>query len=873
MIQNRQNIQRIFPATEHRNCVHALFEAQVERTPGAVALSGRGWTMTYGELNEQANRLAHHLRSLGVGMETVVGLMLPRSREAMVGMLAILKSGGAYLPLDPSYPAERLSFLVTDSGAQLVLSLKGGLPEDLHLPAPFLLLDEAVEQLARSSSENPPPVATDSSLAYMIYTSGSTGTPKGVQIEHAGIGNLVLGQTCFTFGPQEVHLMLSSLAFDFSTLELWGALLNGSRLAVYEPAHLSLPELGRTIREQGVTTLMITPGVLNHLVSECLPDLAGLRRVLTGGDVAAAKTVQLLLESVPGCEFVNLYGPIENTVLTTAYIVRGPEGLEVNIPIGRAIHGTEAYVMTDEGVRARAGEVGELWLGGLGLARGYANRPELTATQFVPHPFDPRPDARLYRTGDLARERPDGNLEFLGRRDYQVKIRGHRIELPEIERALAEHPDVQEAVVLALPQGVHQEKRLVAFVEVVPSARQRAEEMLVSDLRSALGQRLPGYMVPSLMVHVEAFPLGPTGKIDRHALSAWPLPSHPGGTHPAPDLALSATEARLSQLWADVLGIAATGTDPDPQADFFALGGTSLQAALLLSRVSTLFGADLAPGVLFERPTLRGLAALIEERGSGIALLAEEGLVCLRRPSARNAGAAPLIVLGDPYVYRQVLLGLSLDAPIYAIDQAVQDVTEMAASAVALLRRAGIAGPYRLIGFSFEGLVAYELARQLEQHGERVAFVGLIDTATPEIETRLLMPLTAKLALFLRHPAWLRLARRRQYLARELRLSALHLVRPNASVFQQDERYRQSLDATWRYRPASLQAPLTLYSAEAELGDTFDSTLGWGRLTVGGLRVERVPGSHLDLMLSAQGSRRIGALLGTALREEGLHRP
>ncbi len=868
MIQNRQNIRRVLPEPEHRNCVHAFFEAQVEKTPGAVALSGRGWTMTYQELNEQANRLAHHLRSLGVVAETVVGLLLPRSREAMVGMLAILKSGGAYLPLDPSYPNERLRFLVTDSGAQLVLSQSGSLPPELDLPAPLLLLDRAAAQLDQAPTGNPAPVATGSSLAYLIYTSGSTGTPKGVQIEHAGIGNLVLGQTYFTFGPQEVHLMLSSLAFDFSTLELWGALLNGSRLAIYEPAHLSLPELGRTIKEQGVTTLMVTPGVLNHLVTECLPDLAGLSRVLTGGDVAAAKTVQLLLGAVPGCEFVNLYGPTENTVLTTAYTVRGLAALEANVPIGRAIHGTEVFVMTDGGERALPGEVGELWMGGAGLARGYANRPELTAAHFVPHPFDPRPGARLYRSGDLARERPDGNLEFLGRRDYQVKIRGHRIELPEIERVMGEHPEVQEAVVLALPQGQHHEKRLVAFVEVVPSARQPAAGLFTGDLRQYLGARLPGYMVPSLMVHVEAFPLGPTGKVDRHALSAWPLPGHPGGDASASVPTLSATESRLSAVWTEVLGAAATGTHPDPQADFFALGGTSLQAALLLSRVATLFGTDLAPGVLFEQPTLRALAALIDAQCTDTALTTVEGVVCLRRPSARNAGAAPLILIGDPFLYRQVLMGLSLDAPIYAVDQEVRDVTEMADAALARLRRAGIAGPYRLAGFSFDGLVAYELARQLQGQGEQVTFLGLIDTATPEIERLIQMPLVAKLALFLRHPAWLMVPGWRRYLTREVRLSALHLVRPNASVFQQQNgRYQQCVNAAQHYRPGNLDASLTLYSAEAELSGAFDPLLGWGHLTGGQVRVERVRGSHLDLMLSAEGSRRIGALIGAALQE------
>ena len=858
---------------ENTACIHELFEAQVALTPQATALSGRGWSVSYQELNERANRLAHHLRSLGVGPEILVGLLLPRSRDAVIGILAILKSGGAYLPLEPAYPVERLNFLLEDSGARVVLSQESHVPPGLTRQVNLVLLDHEEAALAQASPENPPLLADASTLAYMIYTSGSTGTPKGVLIEHTGVGNLVLGQTYTTFGPQEVHLLLASLAFDFSTLELWGALLHGARLAVYDQPFMSLTELGRTIREEGVSTLMITPGLLSHLVDERLPDLAGLRRVLTGGDVASVKTARAVLGGIAGCEFTNIYGPTENTVLTTAYTLHSSEQLENVIPIGRAIHGTETHVVNDEGQQVARGEVGELWLGGLGLARGYANRTELTAQRFVPHPFSARPGARLYHTGDLVREREDGQLEFLGRRDFQVKVRGHRIELPEIERALREHRGVQEAVVLALTQGVDQEKRLVAFVQTTPAQTTSAQTAAAGatshlapcgeDLRVYLGHRLPAYMVPSVLVLLEALPLSPTGKVDRNALKTWPLPSGPGQGDMAP---MSAPETQMGQLWTEVLGVR-----PGPHDDFFALGGTSLLAALLLSRVATLMGCELSPSIFFERPTVRSLCAFIGDRQTGSETqAATDGLVRLSRgggpaASSPDSSHSPLVLIGDPYLYRLLLPHLGPGETVYAVHQEIQAVSEMAVSVREALRKAQIRGPFRLCGFSYEGLVAYELARLLRAEGEQVSFLGLIDTATPDVERQTLKPFRSRIWLYLNNLGWLIHADRRGLMFSK----AAHSLKRRFRLIKKpetDPNFELRRALLNRYTPQPYSGAVLLFRASAEVSHLYDPLLGWGALTGGQIEVVDIRGGHLDLLCSEQGSRQVGSALAAHLR-------
>src|SRR6185369_11982102 len=406
--------------------IQELFEAQVKAAPEAPALVEGETVWSYGELNARANRLAHHLRRLGVGPEVRVGVCLERSAELIATLLGILKAGGAYVPLDPSYPAERLRFLRHDSGVRLLVSREVLAAELGAGEIPILCWDRDGGVLARQSAENPAPSGGAGNLAYVMYTSGSTGLPKGVAVAHRSVVRLVRETDYVRFGPGEIFLHLAPASFDASTFEIWGALLNGARLAVLPGRVPSLDELGAALGRHGVTTLWLTAGLFHQMVDERLPALAGVRQLLAGGDVLSPAHVRRVLAELPGCTLINGYGPTENTTFTcchAAIILREPGEAGDTVPIGRPIANTRAYLVDRALQPVPVGVPGELFAGGDGLARGYLGRPGLTAERFVPDPFAAEtgePGGRLYRTGDLARRRADGDIEFLGRIDQQV---------------------------------------------------------------------------------------------------------------------------------------------------------------------------------------------------------------------------------------------------------------------------------------------------------------------------------------------------------------------------------------------------------------------------------------------------------------------
>ena len=455
-----------------------LFEQVVERAPDAIAVVFDGVQLSYGELNARANQLAHYLRDQGVGPDVPVGVCVERSLEMVVGLLGIIKAGGAYVPLDPAYPADRLAFMVEDTDVR-VLVTQG------HVSAPaarsVVCLDRDWAAIARHSPENPPPMAGPTDLAYLIYTSGSTGRPKAVAVPQRAIVRLVKSTDYAEFGPDEVMLQFAPLAFDASTFEIWGALLNGGRLVVLPPQLPSLEELRRAVREHGVTTLWLTAGLFHQMIDEPGEALQGLRQLLAGGDVLSPAHVRQALQKWPGCRLINGYGPTENTTFTCCHRMTSVDDVGTSVPIGRPIANTRVYVLDQAGHPVPVGVAGELYIGGDGLARGYWRRPELTAERFVASALDS--DGRLYRTGDLVRWNADGDLEFLGRIDQQVKIRGFRIEPGEIEAVLSEHAAVQHAVVVAREQ-VSGGKRLVAYV-VSPT------DATAAGLHEYVRQRLP----------------------------------------------------------------------------------------------------------------------------------------------------------------------------------------------------------------------------------------------------------------------------------------------------------------------------------------------------------------------------------------------
>jgi amino acid adenylation domain-containing protein len=579
--------------------IPALFEACVEAAPGAVAVESRGDTLTYAELNRRANRLAWHLRELGVGPGDLVGLCVRRSLELVPAILGILKSGAAYAPLDPGYPAERLAWMLEDTGARVLVGpeqLLADLPDTgTSSGAVRVRVDADREAIEARSAANPLPLAGPGDLAYVMYTSGSTGRPKGVAVTHRNVVRMVRETNFARFGPEEVFLQLAPLSFDASTLELWGPLLHGGRLVVFPSPQPSLEELGEVIARHGVTSLWLTAGLFHQMVEGNLEGLRPVRQLLAGGDVLSPAHVRRVLAELPGTTLINGYGPTEGTTFTCCHAMTAESRIEHTVPIGRPIANTRVYVV-DAGFRQLpVGIPGELLLGGDGLAAGYWRRPELTAERFVPDPFG-APGGRLYRTGDQVRWLADGAVEFLGRRDGQVKVRGFRIEPGEIEAALAEHPAVREAAVVAR-EDAQGERRLVAYVAADGDP----------DLRGHLEGKLPAHMVPSAWVFLDALPLTANGKVDRRAL---PAPEAPRAEHGyvAPR---TPSEEAVAAIWREVLGVERVGVHDD----FFLLGGHSLSATRVVSRLRQQLGAELSLAVVFECSTLEALAAAVDEVG------------------------------------------------------------------------------------------------------------------------------------------------------------------------------------------------------------------------------------------------------------------
>jgi amino acid adenylation domain-containing protein len=574
--------------------VAQLFEEQVELTPNALALVFEDEKLTYRELNRRANRVASQLRERGVRKNDLVGISMERCLEMVVGLLAILKAGAAYVPVDPNHPAARLEFMLGDAGVRVVLT-RG--PWDASLP-------ESVEAVHVDGA--PGDAAWDANvisdgglddLAYVMYTSGSTGTPKGVEVPHRAIVRLLFEGGFAQLDRDQVLLQLAPLAFDASTLEIWGALLHGGRCVLFPERVPSAEALGAALRKHEVTTLWLTSSLFNSIIDEAPETLTSVKHVLTGGEALSVPHIRRAVAALPNTLITNGYGPTESTTFTTTHPI--PRELPANaasIPIGRPIGNTQVYVLDRKMQPAPLGVTGELYIGGDGLAKGYLNRPELTRERFVVDPFTT--GARLYRTGDLVRYLPDGTLDFQGRVDHQVKIRGFRIELGEIEACLRSHAGVQDAVVV-MDESAAGQKRLIAY-----AASQKPPSEVTAQLRKLLGEKLPEYMLPSAFVVMAKLPMTASGKINRREL-------------PPPDITTDTTgytaprypaEELIAGIWTEVLKRPSVGIHDD----FFQAGGHSLLAAQVISRIRKIFGVELPLRSIFESPTVAALAGRVD---------------------------------------------------------------------------------------------------------------------------------------------------------------------------------------------------------------------------------------------------------------------
>ena len=862
------------------------FEARVAEHPKRVAAifakeeGGGADTLTYGELNRRANQVAHELIERGVGPDVLVGLSTERTLPMLVGLLGILKAGGAYVPLDAGYPQERLRFMIEDAELSIVLvqaSLRDRLPEDSGTV--MVLEGDAFDE---RSTENPEPRAGIRNLAYVMFTSGSTGRPKGVCVEHRSVLRLVSDPNFCTLGPDEVLLHFAPIAFDASTLEVWGALLRGGRMVVYPPTEPSLEDLGRVIREHGVTTAWLTAGLFSLMVEHRLEDLRGLRQLLAGGDVLPVPQVNRVLRELPHVRLVNGYGPTENTTFTCCHQISVGGEIQGSVPIGKPVSDTRVYILDANLEPVPVGVPGDLYAGGHGVARGYLRRPELTQERFVPDPFHPDPDARMYATGDGARWLPDGTIEFLGRRDAQVKVRGFRIELGEIESVLGEHAGVSECVVI-VREDQPGDKRIVAYV--VPDA----EELDSATLRTALKLRLPEYMVPAHFVPLEELPLSPNGKVDKNAL---PSPDPSRDVEADYEVPSNETERKLAMIWQDVLGVERVGIHDN----FFELGGNSLLSTQAMTKIRSAFEIELPLRRLFEDPTVADLARRIGGDAGEIAQRSygETFDRCLI-PLQPRGWKPPLFIIAGAHAHEDdflrfvgsLLPHMPKDQPIYGFkargldgESAPHESAEaMAADYVREMRELQPEGPYLLAGNCVGGIVAFEMALQLRDAGQEVALLALLDTTAPVQEYRNYVSNHYrfwKLERFVDH--WrklgeLSIGEKLSYLFERVRRKASRIVplsEENKRRLRIEDVERKYSQVLADYKPRNFDGKVSLIINEEFQRHMPDA--GWTPFVSGELEIRVAPGDHVTRLTAnaAPSAQLLEACIADAMRESSV---
>ncbi|HWN44376.1 MAG TPA: amino acid adenylation domain-containing protein, partial [Thermoanaerobaculia bacterium] len=818
-------------------CLHHLFAEQAERTPDAVALmdwQGRE-RLTYAELAGRAGHLARRLRDLGVGPDAPVAICLRRSPAMAVAVLATLGAGGAYVPVDPSYPRERLEMMLAIAKPRVLLTEEG--LRDSIPPGDFEVIcldgDEGTGSLL-------PVAVSPDNLAYVIFTSGSTGVPKGVAMPHRPLVNLVDWQLRNSvLGPGARTLQFASLSFDVSCQELfstWAA--GGTLVLISEELRLDPSALLDALRSQAIERLFLPFVALQQLaeIAAEQDDWPGaLREVVTAGEqLQITQAVAELFTRLPDCRLFNQYGPSE-THVATAYALPEPARTWPALPsVGIPVANTRVLLLDAAFGLAPAGAPGELCIGGDCLARGYLSRPDLTAERFVPDPF--ADGERLYRTGDLARWHRDGNLEFLGRTDQQLKIRGFRVEPGEIEAVLAAHPAVREAAVVARQDPGTAARRLVAYVATQGT-------VTTGELRAAVRERLPDYMVPSAFHFLEALPLTPSGKIDRRGLPDLDTTAgeEAGSVPPRTPL-----EEEIAAIWRQVMGVERVGVHDN----FFDLGGHSLLAVRLLARIRRQLGRDLPLASLFAGPTIAHLAAAIEREP-----VSDTPLVALRSSGTQRPLFLVHPVGGSVFCYTELTRVLGPDQPVYGLQSLETDGTleEMATAYLQVVRTVQPEGPYRLGGWSMGGVVAFEMARQLDGQVEQLA---VLDVPAPRGEDA--VDEGTLRTWFARDLAGLQ----GKPLPEELGNLSADTPLPEAFARVQElgllpegldftaaarrfEIFRANLRRIERYAAHPYPGRLQLFRADgSHFDDPADPTLGWGNLAAGGVELRRLPGSH-----------------------------
>ncbi len=798
-----------------------LFDEVAARYADNTAVELLDGKLSYRELQQRVHALSSSLIDLGVKPGEPVGLCMDRSFDMIVAMLATLRAGGCFVPFDPAYPADRLSFMFADTDVKVMLTqrhLMASLPEH---KARVIFLDEV-----KSTSERTMPAIGIGAPAYIMYTSGSTGTPKGVVVPHRAIVRLVREQNFLPFGPDLTFLQLSNISFDASTLEIWGALLNGGRLVLQAQQKPTLIEITETIQQHKVTSVWFTVGLFNLLVDEHAERLRGLKHILTGGDVLSVPHVKKALKVLGPNVLINGYGPTENTTFTCYFPINDEASIKGSVPIGFPLHNTTVHILDDDRKPVPIGRKGELYTGGAGVALGYWKRDELTAEKFIDAPTG----GKFYRTGDIARWTPDGTVEFIGRADGQVKIRGFRVELGEIENALNDITALKDRVVMVRQDGPG-EKQLACYV-VPKNAKDhedtQAREALLNTVRDQLRERLPGYMVPTAYMVLPSFPLTPNGKVDRKAL---PVPVMESSVLKAQHVGPRDTiERTLAGIWGSVLNNEQIGVHDD----FFDLGGHSLIGIQMLANVEQQFSRTLSLKSLFEAPTIAQFADLLRTEGAtanweNLALIQPDGV------------GVPLFCVHGDEASRFIPKYMGPQRPFYAFFHQGEDgktikytsVETIAAHFIREMKQARSQGPYLLTGYSFGGVVAYEMAQQLMAAGDEVPMLVLLDTYAPgmhkqaiESDVQFYEPL--KKAIL------------RGMVRRALKNDGVVPTRfRNFHIIDTYDR------AVMAYKPKPYKGQLTVFKAETSWGP---NEMGWSALAQGGLDVQMIPGDHYSLI-------------------------
>ena len=823
-------------------CIHQLIEAQAERTPHAIAVEHERERLTYHDFNQRANQLAHYLRKLGVGPDVPVGICLEPSLTLSVALLAVLKANGACLPLDPEYPKDRLQLIVEDARIPVLLSHERLCSDLAGTSTQIVCVDRAWETISQESGSNPRNNISPQNLAYVIYTSGSTGKPKGVMLTHGGLVNYITAAiNVYGLKATDRLLQFSSISFDIAIEEMYPTWVVGATL-VFRSGGFSLAgsDFLTWARQQKLTVVSIATAYWHELVHELsesgasLPE--SLRLMLVGGEKAQMQVLEAWRRVAgSGVRWINTYGPTETSVIATAYELSSSGPLPDPVPIGRPIGNMRIHILDGNLQPVPVGVAGEIHIGGPGLARGYLNCPDITAAKFIPDPFSSGPQAKLYKTGDLARYLPNGEIEFVGRRDFQIKIRGFRVEPGEIEAVLGRHSSIRHAVVVSPNDGLST-KRLVAYVVPVPGLAPSAAEV-----RSWLRKQLPDYMIPSDFVFLEELPLTPNGKVDRRALSARPVAHVPAQDRAAPG---DPVESQLTRIWEEILAKRPIGN----RENFFELGGHSLLAVRLMRRIEQGFGRKLPLVTLFEAPTIEQLAAILRQDRSPSNI----SLVIPIQPRGHRPPFFCVHGLGGAVLrFQELARHMAPDQPFYGIQPQgidggmpfLDSVEQMASCYIREMRKLQLEGPYFIGGYSFGGLVAFEMARQLRAGGQEVAFLGLVDTYPGKAKSNAVL-LGTLLALPVRQQIAYATGKMKRY-GRGLRrrFDTVFLPKPLKQV-------RKILaKAELAYQPQVYFGSATwLRASEKTLRGSDNPQDNWSQWVSGDVEIQEIDGDHGSIM-------------------------